>query len=278
MKKCILFYVFSLIGVYGTAQTVGIGTTTPNPEAILDVSSTKQGLLLTRTNLVQADWCLPLSNHVEGIVTYNTFESQLYTTVSLHDGLYYNDGVTWNLAGPNAIVFGDIKYSLLTSDHNGWYLLDGRAITALPINAQNNAIAMGLVGNLYNVEDSFLKTKTAIEPIGTINGSNQFTISQANLPNVSFTGTTNTTGDHNHQYTDEYSPTQSLGLATNVLALLPIINVTVGRPETTPANLFTTASSGSHTHNVTVNSGGSDTPINSIPKHVVTNVFIYLGE
>lgn len=278
MKKCFLYYVFSLIGVYGTAQTVGIGTITPNPEAILDLSSTKQGFLPTRTDLIQANLSTPLTNHVEGMVTYNTFESQLYTTLSVHDGLYYNDGTAWNLAGPNAIVFGDLKYSLLTSDHNGWYLLDGRSIATLPTNAQNNAIAMGLVGNLYNVDDSFLKTKTGIESLGIINGTNQFTISQANLPSITFTGTTNTTGDHNHQYTDEYSPTQSLGLATNVLALLPIINVTVGRPESTPANLFSSASSGSHTHNVTVNSGGSDTPINSIPKHVVTNVFIYLGE
>lgn len=278
MKKSILFYVFCLVSVCGKAQTVGVGTTTPNPEAILDISSAKQGLLPTRINLVQANWCLPLSSHISGMITYNTFESQSYTTVSVHDGLYYNDGASWNLAGPNAIVFGDIKYSLLTSDHNGWYLLDGRVITSLPINAQNNAAAIGVVGNLYNVDDSFVKTKTAIEPIGTINGSNQFTISQANLPNVTFTGTTNTTGDHNHQYSDEYSPTQSLGLATNVLALLPIINVTVGRPESTPANLFSSASSGNHTHNVTVNSGGSNTPITSVPKHVVTNVFIYLGE
>lgn len=277
MKKLKFIIILTLSSYVITAQNVGINTTTPNPDAILEISSTNRGFLPTRSELVQTDLSNPLANHVEGITTYNTVESGNYTAVSVHDGLYYNDGARWFLMGPNAIAFGDLKNSLKTADHDGWYLLDGRNISTLSVSAQNNATSLGLTVNLINANDSYLKTIKTTETIGNINGSNQTILTQANLPNVSFNGTSDTSGDHNHLYNDIYSPTQTLGLATNVLALVPLISVNVGKPELVPANLFPTNSNGDHSHNVTVNSGGIDLPIDTTPKSIVTNVFIYLG-
>jgi microcystin-dependent protein len=56
MKKIITFFLFSWLAVFGwsdlLAQT-GIGTTTPDPQSILDLVSTQKGLLLPRLNSAQ---------------------------------------------------------------------------------------------------------------------------------------------------------------------------------------------------------------------------------
>lgn len=278
MKNIFITIVALLINPLLFSQSVGIDTTNPNPDSLLEVWSEKKGVLLTNSSLDKTDLADPLLNHVEGMITYNTNESGEYNSNSVHDGLYYNDGAKWNFLGPNAIIFGDLKYSSQSTDHNGWYILDGRNINTLSSNAKDNAISLGLTTNLYNANDCFIKSKLTIESIGSINGTNYITLTQSNLPNITFNGTTSINGDHGHEYSDQYSPTQSLGLATNVLALLPLINVAVGRPEIFPSNNFASEISGNHSHSVSVNSGGNGTQINATPKHLVTNIFIYLGE
>ncbi|MES2543763.1 MAG: hypothetical protein V4548_02680 [Bacteroidota bacterium] len=260
------------------AQNVGIGTTTPDANAMLDITSTNKGLLLTRLPLVTIDVPNPLTIDVEGMITYNTTIAPTITATSVTEGMYYNDGVNWNFMGPNTTEIGDMKPSLETADNNGWYLLDGRTKASLPTVAQANATAVGIGTNLPDAADKFLKAKTGAELIGSSAGSNSVTLVQANLPNINFTGTTNSTGAHTHTYTDTYNASKTLGLATNIIGLLPIISTDVGTNDTIPGNLFATASNGNHTHTVTVPSGGSGTVIAATPLHLVTNVFIYLGE
>ena len=260
------------------AQGVGIDTDTPDPNAILHVNSDKKGVLLTRLGLVATDNPAPLSNHVMGVITYNTTVSPTQTAVSVNQGLYYNDGVNWNFMGPNTLALGDIKYSLETTDHKGWFLLDGRAKTSLPAIAQYNATAVGIGATLPLSNDRFVKTNNGSETQGAVAGCNTLTLSQANLPNVSYSATTSSDGSHTHNYSDSYNGIKTLGLATNVLPLVPLITETVGVNDSVPANLYTTVSDGAHTHSITAPSGGSGTPINVTPKHIVTNVFIFLGE
>src|SRR5258708_5907550 len=107
------------------AQNVGVNTLTPNPDAILEIYSPNKGVILTRLPLTATNNASPLSNHVEGMITYNTTNSPTASTTSVFEGLYYNDGTKWNLMGPNTTL-GDLKHSLEIADHNGWYLLDGR--------------------------------------------------------------------------------------------------------------------------------------------------------
>nr|WP_294937054.1 hypothetical protein [uncultured Flavobacterium sp.] len=277
MKKIITLI---LILTYCTiqAQGVGINTDAPDSNAILDINSDTKGVLLTRLELVAIDNPAPLSNHVEGVITYNTTVSPTQTSVSVYEGLYYNDGVNWNFMGPNTLALGDIKYSLETTDHKGWFLLDGRTIASLPAVAQYNATAVGIGTNLPLSSDRLIKTNNGSETQGSVSGSNTVTLSQANLPNVSFSATTSSNGSHTHDYSDSYNGIKTLGLATNVLPLVPLYTETVGINDSVPANLFTTVSSGAHTHSITAPSGGSGTPINATPKHIVTNVFIFLGE
>lgn len=276
MKKTITL--FAIVFYHSViAQNVGIDTTNPDANAILEIYSTNKGVLLTRLPLTATNNAAPLSSHIEGMITYNTTNSAPQTATSVSEGLYYNDGTKWNLMGPNTTI-GDIKHSLGVADEKGWFLLDGRSITTLPVVAQYNAIAIGFGTNLPDESGKFIKGNNGAESNGSCSGNNIVTLSQANLPNITYTATTSLAGNHSHTYTDSYNATEVLGLITNVLGLVPLFNEAVGANDTIPANLFATTSSGNHTHTITVPSGGSGIPIDATPKHLVTNVFVYLGE
>ena len=85
----ILLFFFSF---FAFAQ-VGINTTTPNNNAILDVTSTATkpgGLLIPRVALTNTGSVLPLSANVAGMTVYNTA-----TAGDVTPGYYYNDGSQW---------------------------------------------------------------------------------------------------------------------------------------------------------------------------------------
>lgn len=112
-------------------------------------------------------------------------------------------------------------------------------------------------GAAYN--DAALRLITGT--VGPTGGSTAFTsvftsrtIAQANLPNVTLTGTTNTTGDHSHTVTsisDSEVTTSGNGAAAY---------------QTTRA----TSTAGAHAHSVSVSLGGSGTALNFAVKYVDT--------
>ncbi len=93
MKK---FYstLFAMISFAAFSQ-VGIGTTTPNSDALLDVDATtiKGGVLMPRIELTSTTSAFPLVNHVAGMTLYNTATTTGATAVK--PGYYYNNGVRW---------------------------------------------------------------------------------------------------------------------------------------------------------------------------------------
>jgi hypothetical protein len=73
MRKIVLLSLFTFfVFHFSVAQNVGIGTTTPNASAQLDVTSTDKGLLIPRLALTNTTSALPLSAFVAGMVVYNT--------------------------------------------------------------------------------------------------------------------------------------------------------------------------------------------------------------
>lgn len=66
------------------AQHVGIGTSTPHPSAMLDVSSTSRGLLIPRMTAAQR---LAISNPVAGLMVYQ---------IDFTQGFYFFNGMVWN--------------------------------------------------------------------------------------------------------------------------------------------------------------------------------------
>ena len=85
-----LFFVFTFVTI--NAQ-VGIGNTSPNSDALLEIgnaTTTTAGLLLPRVNLTGTANTNPLSAHIEGMVVFNKA-----TTGDVTPGFYYNDGAKW---------------------------------------------------------------------------------------------------------------------------------------------------------------------------------------
>lgn len=72
---------------------VGIGTINPDPDSLLDLTSTVAvpgGMLLPRLTLTSSSLSNPLSNHVAGMLVYNTATSN-----DVYPGVYVNDGTRW---------------------------------------------------------------------------------------------------------------------------------------------------------------------------------------
>jgi len=88
MKKLLIFPI--LLISYLTVGQVGIGTTSPNSDAVLDITSINGGLLLPRVPLTNTTSPSPLSADVAGMVVYNTA-----TTGDVTPGFYYNNGADW---------------------------------------------------------------------------------------------------------------------------------------------------------------------------------------
>lgn len=171
--------------------------------------------------------------------------------------------------------YGDIRFSSLGTDHNGWYIMDGRSLASLPVNAQTRALALGISGTLPNATDKYIKQGIP----GSITGSQEVTLSQQNMPNFTLNGTT-VSSSHNHtlispgntmiQGTDmSQTPTG----AANVWQLAG--GAQVGSISSN--QVYTTSAAGNHSHTITIPTGGTGAPIALNPGFIQLNYFIYLG-
>jgi hypothetical protein len=103
-----LFYLLVIMGslLTATAQT-GIGTTTPNASAKLDVYATNKGFLPPRVTLTSATDASTIVSPAEGLLVYNV------GSVGLQAGYYYWNGASWatiataNAAG-NGVTASDL--------------------------------------------------------------------------------------------------------------------------------------------------------------------------
>ncbi len=93
------------------AQNVGIGTTTPNASAILDVQSNNKGMLVPRIALTAANTALPVTSPADALLIYNTATAGTGNN-AVSPGFYYWSSVTgrWNAIssanGNNSVGFG----------------------------------------------------------------------------------------------------------------------------------------------------------------------------
>lgn len=338
MKK--IFILFALSVMPATHAQVGIGTV--NPQSMLDVASTTQGILLPRMTAAQVE---AITNpHLGELVYAVTGDGAVVNDL----GFWYYDGTAWrplsddlppydniyttdgslesdrivsmngqsirfdtdklyisaasqrigiggtapastvdvngnvrvrSLDGGNVVAladgtlaigpktaYGTVKESLRTTDHNGWYKLDGRAISALPAGAQANAASIGLAGSLVNSASRLMKQGT---PFAT-SGSNTLTLTQANLPSYNMTGTTSTAADHTH----------AKAFSGHVMMYVAAGNAFVlqtGGPVTGTTN-SATSSAGAHTHTASIAAGGTATPVSILPANISYTYFIYLGQ
>jgi len=104
------------LSVLNTAQGqtkggVGIGTTTPDNSAILDLSSNKKGLLLPRMSLQERT---EIKSPARGLMVYQT---------NFMSGLYIYDGSTWS-------SIGSTEAKLTTNDNAVWGTLGNAGLNS----------------------------------------------------------------------------------------------------------------------------------------------------
>lgn len=277
-----------------------VGINTAEPIASLDVTaknrdgSTAEGIIpprLTGEQLKAAD--TKYSALHAGTIVFVTAPVASITEKTRNinaEGLYYFDGTKWQkmMLGDertlNSKNVGDIKTSVKTADHNGWYLLNGRNVTILPAEAQHGAESLGFSDRLPDATDRVLKGKTTNEILGSVGGDNSLGLTQANLPNVNLSGTISgiaqNGGSHTHNAAD----------GGFLLGGTTVNNNGVGSYADSPAAtawggigiMSNTAPSGTHSHIVsgtaTVSTGGAGKSLDNRSAYLVVNTFIYLGE
>lgn len=167
------------------------------------------------------------------------------------------------------LEYGDIKTGIQNSDHNGWLLLDGRAISSLTASQQTQAANLGLTGNLPDARDKYL----SYSPSESANfGSNGFNLTKANLPTDTFSGTT----DYVYNSNATISPGQ-FGLMRLSVAGEPVTTSTTDTPGASiEADLLTTPID--HRHNFSMQLNNTQTAIDNRPATLNVRMFLYLGQ
>ncbi|WP_048505896.1 hypothetical protein [Chryseobacterium angstadtii] len=272
MKK--INYIIVLLAIFNTLNAQVLVTAgnapspNPNSQAVLELyaQNNNKGLLMPKVSLTATNAATPFPSHLAGMTVYNTNTTTTVLT-GVTPGFYYNDGTSWNRLEVQLPNIGDIKYSSIPGDQNGWYLLDGRAISTLPAAVQTRATSLGFSTTLPNSTDRYLKSKSGAETLGATGGSTSVAITQANLPNVTYNATTTSDGAHTHSYNDRASGTT--------------ISVEGGSNRTVVDNDFTTSttsSAGAHAHTFSVSTGGTNTAVSLQPKYLSAYIFVYLGQ
>ncbi len=181
MKKIILSIALVTFATQLWGQ-VGIGTNTPNASSMLEVKSTDKGILFPRMSSTQRN---AITAPAVGLYVFDTNTNSLW---------YYNGSLWINTV--SEANYGDVKSGFQNSDHSGWIKLDGRAVTSLNSTQRAVAISLGFTSNLPDATSAYLVQETT--GLGTVSGTNTTTLTQANLPNVNFTGTAANAGGHLH--------------------------------------------------------------------------------
>ena len=273
--------------VINTVGNIGIGNETPN--ARLDIRTNPTSTTDPGTGFLGIGTTTTAANTAgAGAVRYNTIGA-----------IEYSNGSSWvTLSNPN---FGDIKTGIQSADHNGWVRLNGRLKSSLATTQQAQATALGIGTNLPDATNAFLVQNGTT--LGSVSGSNQRNLTQANLPNVNFpTATSSSAGSHSHTVdpgtvttglAGAHSHTGSVGgsnwngggayaggfAAGGFGFFTPTLTINSAGDHTHSVVIPSTTSSTAvgHTHTVSVSSGGSSTPIDIVPISLSINTFIYLG-
>jgi hypothetical protein len=108
MKRGIIIIAFSLVFLSGKAQT-GIGTTTPDASAKLDVSATNKGFLPPRIALTATNAASPVTSPAVGLLVYNTSTAGTAPN-NVAPGYYFWNGSAW------VAILGNITTSSISGN------------------------------------------------------------------------------------------------------------------------------------------------------------------
>jgi len=145
--KIVLIFLFHTFLAYINFAQTGIGTTTPNASAKLDVTATDRGFLPPRVALTATNVFSPIvgtSNLASGLLVYNTA-----TTTNVPNnvlpGYYYWNGSIWVQISNGLIVDSKTAgFTLSSSDNNKVIIVtSSTAVTVTVSNTSPNILPIG---------------------------------------------------------------------------------------------------------------------------------------
>lgn len=152
MKKIIIFLLFASVFFLKVNAQTGIGTTTPNASAKLDVSSPTQGFLPPRVTLTGTNDNTTIKNSAgtsitpaTGLLVYNTATTTT-DPFRVVPGYYYYNGTTW-VSISNGLIIDNSRnasFTLNAADNNKIFLIStASAVTVTVSNASPNILPIG---------------------------------------------------------------------------------------------------------------------------------------
>lgn len=189
MKNYILSSVLVVFAFLSTLAQVGIGTTTPNANAALEVASTSQGMLFPRMTTTQRD---AIGNPAKGLTIYNTTLNSIQTNTGTSGTPIWK---IWNGIHPSTNGTGVVTWSDCNTASAGT-LTAGVAVSGVTQTITANVTTAGtynisITANGVTFSRSGTFTGTGSQTIvltasgtPTATGSNTFTLNTT--PNCSF--------------------------------------------------------------------------------------------
>ena len=134
MKKII--FILLLVSPCVFSQT-GIGTTTPNASAKLDVSATDRGFLPPRVALTAANAFSPItgtSSAAAGLLVYNTATAGTAPN-NVVPGYYYWNGTTWIQISGGLLIDNSksASFTLAAADNNKVFLITSASAVTITV-------------------------------------------------------------------------------------------------------------------------------------------------
>ncbi len=188
MIRRLLFFAVFILPLQLLAQT-GIGTTTPNIAAKLDVTSTDKGLLIPRMTKAQRE-AITLSSAANGLLVYQTDDlTGFYVNTSTNTSVaWIRVNSNWTRTGNDiAYTSGNISTTgALTGGNSSTSFLSGFAAN---INTQSGTTyTMDATDNGKVIQTTSSSAVTINIPTGLPNGFN-CTVVQMGTGQITFSGT-----------------------------------------------------------------------------------------
>lgn len=305
MKYLTTYLLAYFIWIMPLFSQIGIGTTSPDASAQLEINSNSRGFLTPRMTLTQRTG---ISNPATGLLVYQT---------DGNSGFYYYNGNTWiNLPNTanSSVPSGTVVSFAGNTAPEGWLMCDGSAISR-----NDYADLYSVIGTTYgngNGSTSFnipdLRGRTifgkdnmggnaanrltttggisANNTLGASGGNQNISLTTSNLPshNHTFTGSqsTTSTNSHTHNYQDAYFAENFSGGTGGNARYGTSANTDTdnnfywrtssNQHSTSPSNISTTSTDHNHTVTAagTIGNTGSGTAFSPLNPAIVLNYII----
>jgi hypothetical protein len=182
MKKITLFAAGLFLVSCLFAQNVGIGTTTPNTSAMLEIAANNKGVLLPRVALTDVTDISTIPSPLRSLLVYNTVTAGS-GNLAVQPGFYYWTGTIWALlladngSSKSGWVLGGNYGTISTSNFIGT-----NDAQSLQFKINNiNAGYLGLTGNTYWGLNSGNVNNTGFNNVAIGNSALLQTINRSNL-------------------------------------------------------------------------------------------------